>query len=144
MVVGRINKEKTTTMRKHKPVVYIAGVYSDGNRLDATVREINRLKLQEYGRKFLELGCAVIMPIENDYWAYRSRIITYDTALENDFAVINKCDFIFFCPGYKEGSGAMKEYEFAIKNKIPILFDSVLDIGSIKDLVKNFSKIKPR
>ena len=125
-------------MRKHKPVVYIAGCYSDGNRLEATTRELNRLKMQEYSLRFMALGCATINPIENDMWAYDNGSLSYDDALSNDFAVIKKCDFIFMCPGYENGSGAMKEYEFAIRNKIPVLFDAVLQIGNVSELVHRF------
>jgi hypothetical protein len=81
----------------------------------------------------MKKGYAVISPIENDQWAMDLGLITYDDVMESDLAVIAKCDAIFFCPGWEEGTGTTIEFDFAEKQgDIEILFaDSVLDAPSV-------------
>ena len=120
-------------MKETKLVVYIAGCYSNGNRLDEVARNINREYMRWYAEKFISLGCAVICPIENDEWAYEKGLVSYDDIIESDLALISKSDFIFMCPGWEEGEGAVKEYNFALKNNISIIFKDILEIGKMPD-----------
>ena len=110
---------------KLKPVIYIAGRYSDGGTLDKEERWKNRNVMRYYAIKYMKRGWAVLCPIENDEWAYEDGIISYEDTLSSDLAVISKCDAIFFCPGWEKGKGTLVEYEFADKNGIPILFEVI-------------------
>ena len=109
---------------KLKPVIYIAGRYSDGGTLDKEERWKNRNVMRYYAIKYMKRGWAVLCPIENDEWAYEDGIISYEDTLSSDLAVISKCDAIFFCPGWEKGKGTLVEYEFADKNGIPIIVDA--------------------
>ena len=109
---------------KLKPVIYIAGRYSDGGTLDKEERWKNRNIMRYYAIKYMKRGWAVLCPIENDEWAYEDGIISYEDTLSSDLAVISKCDAIFFCPGWEKGKGTLVEYEFADKNGIPIIVDA--------------------
>ena len=109
---------------KLKPVIYIAGRYSDGGTLNEEERWKNRNIMRYYAIKYMKRGWAVLCPIENDEWAYEDGIISYEDTLSSDLAVISKCDAIFFCPGWEKGKGTLVEYEFADKNGIPIIVDA--------------------
>jgi len=116
-----------------KPVVYVAGVFSNGDTLPLEDQERNRAALRYYSAIFMKKGYAVLSPIENDQWAFETGIISYDEVIESDLAVIAKSYYIFFGPGWKDGHGTLIEYEFAKSNNIPILFD-VDDVPHAKDL----------
>jgi len=111
---------------KLKPVIYIAGRYSDGGTLDYDERWKNRNVMRYFAIKFMKKEWAVLCPIENDEWAYEDGIITYEDTLSSDLAVINKCDAIFFCPGWEKGKGTQVEHTFAEKNNIRIFYKVVL------------------
>ena len=108
-----------------KPVIYVAGRYSDGGTLDEDERWKNRNVMRYFSIKFMKKGWAVICPIENDEWAYEDGIITYEDTLASDLAMIEKCDAIFFCPGWEKGKGTMVEHQFAAEKEIAIYYDVV-------------------
>ena len=105
-----------------KPVVYVAGLFSNGDTLSKKEQEKNRNLLRYYSLLFMKKGYAVISPIENDQWAYDLGIFTYDDVIESDLAVIAKCDYVFFVPGWEDGHGTVIEHKFAEENDIPILY----------------------
>ena len=86
-----------------KHVIYIAGRFSDGGTLNKEECWKNRNVMRYFSIRFMKKGWAVICPIENDEWAYEDGIITYKDTIESDLAIINKCDAIFFCPGWEHG-----------------------------------------
>ena len=104
-----------------KPVIYIAGRFSDGNTLNEEEKWKNRNVMRYYAIKFMKRGWSVICPIENDEWAYEDGIISYQDTLDSDLAIIERCDAIFFCPGWQKGKGTLVEHDFASKNGIEIL-----------------------
>ena len=85
---------KTSKKVKLKPVIYIAGRYSDGGTLKEEERWKNRNIMRYFAIKFMKKEWAVLCPIENDEWAYEDGVITYEDTLSSDLAVINKCDAI--------------------------------------------------
>jgi hypothetical protein len=109
-----------------KPVIYVAGRYSDGGTLSEQKRWRNRNIMRYFSIKFMKKGWAVLCPIENDEWAYEDGVITYEDTLSSDLAVIKKCDAIFFCPGWEKGKGTLVEHQFAKDNDIPILYDVII------------------
>tara|TARA_Y100001938_G_C7985188_1_gene376524 strand:+ start:245 stop:694 length:450 start_codon:yes stop_codon:yes gene_type:complete len=108
-----------------KPVIYIAGRFSDGGTLNEEECWKNRNVMRYFSIRFMKKGWAVICPIENDEWAYEDGIITYKDTIESDLAIINKCDAIFFCPGWEQGKGTKIEHQFATDNNIAILYDVI-------------------
>lgn len=108
-----------------KPVIYIAGRFSDGGTLSKEECWKNRNVMRYFSIRFMKKGWAVICPIENDEWAYEDGIITYKDTIESDLAIINKCDAIFFCPGWEQGKGTKIEHQFANDNNIAILYDVI-------------------
>ena len=107
---------------KLKPVIYIAGRYSDGGTLSEDERWKNRNVMRYFAIRFMKKGWAVICPIENDEWAYEDGIISYDDTIESDLAIIKKCDAVFFCPGWEKGKGTRIEHDFATANDVAILY----------------------
>lgn len=117
------NKPVTSNpeLKGNKPVIYIAGRFSDGNTLNEEEKWKNRNVMRYYAIKFMKRGYAVLCPIENDEWAYEDGIITYEDTLDSDLAIIERCDAIFFCPGWEKGKGTLIEHDFASDNGIEIL-----------------------
>ena len=114
----KYNKEPRDDL---KPVIYIAGRFSDGGTLDIEEKWKNRNVMRYYAIKFMKRGWSVLCPIENDEWAYEDGIISYQDTLDSDLAIIERCDAIFFCPGWQKGKGTLVEHDFASKNGIEIL-----------------------
>ena len=59
---------------------------------------------------------------------------SFDTTdyLACEYPIIERCDAVFFLKGWKESYGARKEYEFALKQEIKLIFEKreeVLRIG---------------
>ena len=113
---------------KLKPVVYVAGLFSNGERLPKQEQEKNRNLLRYYSLLFMKKGYAVISPIENDQWAFDLGLVTYENVIESDLAVIKKCDYIFFVPGWEDGHGTVIEHDFAVDNGITILYQMPADV----------------
>ena len=109
------------TLKAEKAVIYIAGRYSDGNTLSEEEKWKNRNVMRYYAIKFMKREYAVICPIENDEWAYEDGIITYEDTLASDLAIIERCDAIFFCPGWEKGKGTLIEHDFAISVGVEVL-----------------------
>ncbi len=114
---------KKWDMSNNKPVVYVAGLFSNGDTLPQKEQDKNRNLLRYYSLLFMKKGYAVISPIENDQWAYDLGLLTYDDVIESDLAVIAKCDYIFFGPGWEDGHGTVIEHKFAEENDIPIWYE---------------------
>ena len=104
-----------------KPVIYIAGRFSDGGTLSEEEQWKNRNVMRYFSIRFMKKGWAVICPIENDQWAYEDGVITYNDTIESDLAIIKKCDAVFFCPGWEKGKGTKIEHKFASENNVAIL-----------------------
>ena len=114
-----VNNKKTVYI---KPVIYVAGRYSDGNTLGDEEKEKNRNVMRYYSIKLMNRGFAVICPIENDEWAYDDGVMTYEDTLDSDLAIIGKCDAIFFCPGWEKGKGTVIEHNHAVEEDVEIFF----------------------
>ena len=84
MRIRNVNRmEMCTEMERRsknlKPVIYIAGRYSDCGNLNNEEKWKNRNILRYYSIKFMKRGYAVICPIENDEWAYEAVSYTHLT-----------------------------------------------------------------
>ena len=114
---------KKWDMSNNKPVVYVAGLFSNGDTLSKEEQNKNRIVLRYFSLLFMKKGFSVISPIENDQWALDAGLVTYDDVIESDLAVIAKCDYIFFAPGWEKGHGTLIEHTFAEENGIEILYE---------------------
>jgi len=127
----------------NKPVVYVAGLFSNGDTLPQKEQDKNRVILRYYSLLFTKKGYSVISPIENFQWAYDLGLLTYDDVIDSDLAVIAKCDYIFFVPGWEDGHGTVIEHKFAKENDIPIWYEvpklagdrASVHIGKVREIV---------
>ena len=105
-----------------KPVIYVAGRYSDGGKLTKKACAINRQVLRDWSIKFVRGGWAVISPIENDEWMIGNwkTEAEYLDIIASDCALLERCDAIFLCPGWEGSRGAQMEFHFAQDNDITI------------------------
>ncbi len=106
-----------------KPVIYVAGRYSDGGKLPENECTANRQILRDWSTEYARAGWAVISPIENDEWMIGSWKTEeeYIDIIASDCALLERCDAIFLCPGWEKSRGAVMEFEFAGKNDIPVI-----------------------
>lgn len=118
-----MNSREPVVLNDFMPVVYVAGMYSDGNTLNDFEREKNRTILRYYSAVLAKTGWAVISPIENDMWAFDIGLLDYNDCIKKDLAIISKCDAIYFCPGWEDGAGARMEHDHALKVDIEIILD---------------------
>lgn len=54
--------------------------------------------------------------------------MSYIQGLNQCLELLNKCDSIFLCDGWKESKGCISEYAFARAMRIPIIFENPGDI----------------
>lgn len=48
--------------------------------------------------------------------------------LDVELPIIKKCDAVFFLKGWKESYGARKEYEYALKQEVKLIFEKREDV----------------
>lgn len=97
-----------------KPLGYLAHPYSSDpkNNTENSMRVFS--ELMEF--------CNVINPLLSHYHdAHAAKKLSYDEWLEYDFALIERCDFVFRNPG--ESKGADAEVLFAVSKGIPVFSD---------------------
>ena len=111
-----------------KPVIYVAGRFSDGGKLSDEECYTNRGNMRKWSLEFMKAGWAVICPIENDEWAVKGwkGEEAYLDILASDCAILERCDAIFMCPGWEAGRGAVIEFDFANDNDIPVFQKTVI------------------
>lgn len=104
---------------------FVAGAYS--SKYGWFGRAYNVIKMAVYVRRLVKIGVMPIAPnvIYCLFASHQSRKFW----LDGTRAVQDKCDVVFFVPGWEVSSGAMEEYVHAIDNHQP-KFHS---ITSLKD-----------
>jgi len=111
-------------MRKYKadkPVVYIAGNYSNGGKASPKQRKKNREVFLKAQKHLYKNGYCPINPIELDYELDKRQEVGYNTIIGCDLALIAKSDFVLFLPKWYLSKGACIERRFARKKGIPII-----------------------
>ena len=108
-----------------KLTCFVAGAYS--SKYGWFGRAYNVIKMATYVRKLVKIGVMPIAPnvIYSLFASHQSR----EFWLEGTRVLQDKCDVVFFVPGWEVSSGAMEEYVHAIDNNQP-KFHSLL---SLKD-----------
>lgn len=58
---------------------------------------------------------------------------SFDTTdyLACEYPIIERCDAVFFLKGWKESYGSRKEYEFALKQEIKLIFEKREDVIAV-------------
>jgi len=111
-----------------KPVIYVAGVYSDGLRLPQDEMDRNLKTMDYYARELSNLGWAVIHPIQNEKFFVTTP--SYEVIMRTDLSIIARCNAVFFCPGWEEGEGARREHDFATSRGMKIMYSLLAPRGT--------------
>jgi len=102
---------------------FVAGPYS--SKYGWPGRVYNVAKMLVFVRRILKMG---IMPIgPNAMYFWFSKCQPYEFWLPGTRSIQEKCDVIFFIPGWKVSGGARQEYEHAESISQPI-FTSLLSL----------------
>ena len=114
-----------------KPLLYIAGCFSNSDSLSEEEQSKNRKKFQQAQWASWYMGWCPINPIELDSWAWsklskKDRVKFYDMVLGCDLAMIGAIGksggAIYFMPGWEQSGGAKTEWDFATSRGIKILY----------------------
>lgn len=106
-----------------RPVVYIAGPYTNGDCV------ANTRTAMDMWHVLFDMGFAPICP----HWSMFQHFLTplgYEDWLDYDFALIDKCDFLLRIEG--ESSGADREIKHAHYRRIPVAYS----LGELVELRK--------
>ena len=112
-----------------KKVIYIAGKYRGASHYEVLQN------IETARNKFIELtaeGYAPICPHTMCAWlegAISGEEETDDIVwLENDLAIVAKCDAIYMLDGWEYSKGATNEYAFAKELGLEIIFEKTVSI----------------
>ena len=119
-------------MQRYTPrnvIVYIAGLYSDGDKLSKRKQKKNREAFLEAQKYLYENGYNPINPIELDYELKERGQIDYKSVLGCDLGLVGISSFILMLPKWYLSNGAVAEWIYAHEIGIPILYELPGRIG---------------
>jgi len=100
-----------------KTVVYISGKYTDADK-DKEGNNIIRAAL--VAKKYWKKGFTVICPHTNTMYVSG---VDYEGFMAGDIEILSRCDVIVMMTNWKESKGAIREYNYAVKHNIPVIFE---------------------
>lgn len=105
-------------------VIYVAGPYMGATHDGKSYFEIsmNILRAREWGKRVIEAGAFAFVPHLNSYHMELDVDKSADWRREADLAILKRCDAIFMMPGWEKSKGAVREKEFAEREKIPVFY----------------------
>lgn len=83
---------------------------------------MNILRAREWGKRVIEAGAFAFVPHLNSEHYELDVDKSADWWREADLAILKRCDAIFMMPGWEKSKGAVKEKEFAEREKIPVFY----------------------
>lgn len=102
-------------------LVYVAGPYTGGNCVVNTRRAIIA------GLELIDRGYKVHIPHCNLLWDLVADVPkAYDTVLDQDFAILKRCDAVYRLEGYSPGADI--EVGIARERDIPVFFEAWGDL----------------
>jgi hypothetical protein len=104
-----------------KRLIYLSGKFSDSDLVHGI--EANVLRASKVGLELWKNGWAVINPHKNTSGYQHVDEIGYNTWIEGDKLMVERCDAIFMLTGWEESKGATLEREHAIRHGIPIFYE---------------------
>ena len=102
-------------------LIYLAhpiSAFKENGELDKEEMILNEAKADALGQHLASLGYAMIVPGNNTRGWYKRFGFNYDWWLSRAFAIIARCDAIFFAPGWEHSKGCLAEMAFAQENHI--------------------------
>jgi len=125
-------------MRMNK-LLYVAGAYSGNIEENIKKAEVASINL-------IRNGFHVMTPHKNTagYEKYEDGKITYETWLEMDLNLLSRCDAIYVLLNSDVSNGVKKEIEFALKRRMPIIYEKENPSEQFKlpDFIKTINKNK--
>lgn len=99
-------------------LVYIAGPYR-AKSAHGIVENIRRA--EEYAKKYIQLGYAVLCPHKN--FGLLDGIIDDSKIMDACLTILGKCDICVMMPNWRESVGATIEEQFSRTNKIELIYE---------------------
>lgn len=104
-------------------VIYIAGKYSGKNGWE--VKKNIMLAEEAAVEVWLTKKAAAICPHANT--AHWTDLLTHQEFIDGDLAIIDRCDAVYFLPGWSDSKGAVLENAHALNKGVPCFF-SMLEL----------------
>ena len=115
-------------------VCFVAGAYS--SKYGWPGRVYNVIKMFVFIRRILKMG---IMPVgPNAMYFLFSNCQPYEFWLSGTRSIQDKCDIVFFVPGWDKSNGAKLEYEHAVNINQPIF----TSLQRLKDFGEKLTEIR--
>ena len=108
-------------------VIYIAGKYGGKTHDGSSFAEISRniLVAREWAINVMKLGnCVALTPHLNSYHMELDFNPSQDFWYKADLELLERCDAVFFIPGWLDSKGARIENEFAVRKGI-VTFENI-------------------
>lgn len=102
---------------RHDVFVYISGPMTP--KLGFTAEQNVAEGVKTY-IEVLKLGIPAFCPHLSGIYPSAWTELTWETWLNYDLAVIERCTHMLMMPRWKESTGAQKEYEFAVTRRKPV------------------------
>lgn len=114
-------------------LLYVAGPYSGD--IKQNIKNAEQISIN-----LIRSGFHVITPHKNTagYEQYEDDEITYQTWIDLDLNILSRCDAIYVMKNSEHSIGTQKEIEFALHNRIEIIYEH--NISSL--MIKPISDIK--
>jgi len=100
-------------MRRTGELIYLAHPYSG-----ATIKNTKSSIL--YANHLLDLGFKVFNPLSHSHYMDLVKTRDHEEWLKLDFAILDRCDGLFLCPGWESSMGCRMEWAYAIARRINI------------------------
>ncbi len=98
-------------------IIYIAGKYSARNDHE---KRVNIDIAREEAEFVWANGGVALCPHLNSAWM--SGICPEKNFIDGYLEILKRCDALYTCYNWRDSKGAIREVEFAIRWKIPVLF----------------------
>lgn len=111
-------------------VVFLSGPYTSKSLWE---QKQNIIEAERIAVELWQMGFAVICPHANT--AFFDGAIAYDTFLDGDLAILEKCDIHVMTPRWTASNGSQNEHTYSLRRHKPIYY-WLADRDKLVDLAK--------
>lgn len=98
-------------------IVYVSGKYSGTpEEIKANIEKAKAVAVELWSKGYV----ALCPHLNTANFEEESSLLTWDDYIKGDLALLSRCDAIVMLPDFEDSKGALVEFEYAVRNDIPI------------------------